>query len=362
MIPGKYTVFGSDPSFFTCKVLAMFRYMGVPHNYIYKSQDKGEAVERRAGSRMVPIVETPEKWVLWDSTPIGELLNARFPDAAIVPQTPVQKIAMKILDDFVDEWLPRQALHYRWSASEDLDRSALEIACNGFLGCKFDDSLTDEDMKTLETIAGTIRENFGQMVCKVAGCGPEHAEEINTRFTAILKILETHREAHPYFFGDRASMADLALGGASIAHFVRDKHSIALIDKVSPDFTTWTNKLWDAQVKGEAFLADDALPPTLLPLFEEIASHYHIYLRGNHGALGKKERTVTFDYGHGPIERRAYRYSELSRQDVRGTLEALAPDDQARVREVLGPTGVLDIYDLEPLDVGFGSIATSLAN
>jgi glutathione S-transferase len=362
MIPGKYTVFGSDPSFFTCKVLAMFRYMGVPHNYIYKSQDRGEAIERRAGSHMVPIVETPEKWALWDSTPIGELLNARFPAAAIVPQTPVQKIAMKILDDFVDEWLPRQALFYRWAASDTLDRSAMEIACNSMWGRKLDNTLTEDELKQLEGLGQMIKENFGNRVCKVAGCGAEYADELNDRFAVLLRLLEEHRKTHACFFGERASMADLALCGASVAHFTRDQASIALVNEVSPGFAKWTDQLWYKKGGGKTFLGDDEIPATLLPILEDIANHFHVYLRGNHAALGKKEKALTFDYGYGPIERRAYRYSELSRQDVKGTLEALAPDDQARVREVLGPTGVLDIYDLEPLDVGFGSIATSLAN
>lgn len=362
MIPGKYTVFGSDPSFFTCKVLAMFRYMGIPHNYLYKSQERGEAVERRAGSHMVPIVETPENWALWDSTPIGELLNARFPAAAIVPTTPVQKIAMKILDDFVDEWLPRQALFYRWAASEELDRSAMEIACNNMWGRKFDNTLTDDEIKQLEGLGQMVKQNFGDRVCKVAGCGAEYAGELNDRFKVLLKLLEEHRKSHTCFFGERASMADLALCGASVAHFTRDDASIALIEETSPEFTTWTNKLWYEKGKDASFLDNDEIPSTLLPILEDIASHFHVYLRGNHAALARKEKTLTFDYGYGPIERRAYRYSEISRQDVKATLEGLSKDDQAKVREALGGTGVLDIYDLEPLDCGFGSITTSLAN
>lgn len=362
MIPGNYTVFGSDPSFFTCKVLAMFRYMGIPHNYLYKSQKRGERVERRAGSHMVPIVETPENWALWDSTPIGELLNARFPAAAIVPTSPVQKVAMKILDDFVDEWLPRQALFYRWAASDALDRSAMEIACNSMWGRKFDNTLTPDELKQLEGLGQMVKQNFGDRVCKVAGCGAEYADELNDRFKVLLKLLEDHRKSHPCFFGERASMADLALCGASVAHFTRDEVSIALIEETSPGFTTWTNKLWYEKGGDASFLGGDEIPATLLPILEDIANHFHVYLRGNHGALQKKEKTLTFDYGYGPIERRAYRYSEISRQDVKVTLEALSPEDQTKVREALGGTGVLDIYDLEPLDCGFGSITTSLAN
>ena len=100
MFDGKYTLWGGEHSLFTRKLEAMLNYLDVDYEFRLKSEETGPTVEGRLGTHFIPGLQTPEGWFIHDTTPIGLMLNAKFPDRAIVPATPVQRIASHLLEDW----------------------------------------------------------------------------------------------------------------------------------------------------------------------------------------------------------------------------------------------------------------------
>ena len=93
MFEGRYTLWGGEHSFFTRKLQAMLNYLDLSYEFRLKSTDAGPGVEARLGTHFIPGLETPEGWFVHDTTPIGLMLNAKYPDRPILPSTPVQRIA-----------------------------------------------------------------------------------------------------------------------------------------------------------------------------------------------------------------------------------------------------------------------------
>eukprot|EP01035_Chromulina_nebulosa_P056030 gene56030-biopygen39994 len=68
-----YLLYGSTPSLFTRKLEAALRFYRAPFAFCSKgSQPDVKALEQRAGTHQVPLLQTPENWLLADTTPILE--------------------------------------------------------------------------------------------------------------------------------------------------------------------------------------------------------------------------------------------------------------------------------------------------
>ena len=89
--------------------------------------DRAE-VERRSGTDRIPVVRTPEGWFLDDSTALALLFERLVPEVPILPPTPAQRIACLLIEDWVDEWLARAALHFRWCHEPDRGDAVTAIA------------------------------------------------------------------------------------------------------------------------------------------------------------------------------------------------------------------------------------------
>ena len=94
MFEGKYVMWGAEHSMFSRKLQAMLNYVGVDFDFCLKSEEKGAEIEARVGTHFIPALQTPEGWFIHDSTPIGLLLNAKYPDRPIIPSSPVQKLSL----------------------------------------------------------------------------------------------------------------------------------------------------------------------------------------------------------------------------------------------------------------------------
>jgi len=76
MYPGEYELIGSELSFFTRKLEAQLRFQQIPWRYQFKTEArKVEAFEAKAGTHFIPLLATPDKWLLQDTIAIGPLLE-----------------------------------------------------------------------------------------------------------------------------------------------------------------------------------------------------------------------------------------------------------------------------------------------
>ena len=77
---------------FTRKLEAQLRYQGIPYEWQYKGQANGAAIEARAGTRFIPILETPDDWFISDTIALGPFLHDRFDEVPVKPESPAQRL------------------------------------------------------------------------------------------------------------------------------------------------------------------------------------------------------------------------------------------------------------------------------
>ena len=352
MFPGNYVLHGSKRSYFTAKVENILHYLRIPHEFVEKQPHIGDELETRAGTGAVPVLHTPDDWVLADSTPIARLLSDRSRQGPIVPTTPRQRAAALLLEDWLDEWFPRAAIYTRWNFDESVEALPGSFIAEMSFGKPFhalDASERAQIQPMLDAALQELapfRDMMTNQILVIGNATTELGGDIMDWFGVFLDDMATHLEQHAYLLGARPCVADFVLSGSFAAHFANDLWPRKYISKRQPVMLEWAERLWNAEAGDETWLADDALPDTLAPLLAEIGRHFAPYLCANRDALDAGEEDFELDLGHGQRTFGVNRYRELCRLDVRDELLALEPGLGA-VRASI-PTEVLDAYLLPP--------------
>jgi glutathione S-transferase len=155
------------------------------------------------------------------------MLSQRFREAPVLPSTPVQRAACFILEDYLNHWFPRHALHSRWVDLDNAVAAGKGFGANMLLGKSIDDALSDEEAAQVAGMGKTMRDSFGLGACDVQGAGADKAEEVQSDFDTIMGLFKQHFAAHDFLLGDRACIADFALVGPAKAHFLQDPLPLA---------------------------------------------------------------------------------------------------------------------------------------
>ena len=77
---GEYVVYGGARSLFTRKLTAALDFYGAQYRVEPRSPSANHELQVRANSHQIPLIHTPEDWLLADTTPILRLLDGRFPN------------------------------------------------------------------------------------------------------------------------------------------------------------------------------------------------------------------------------------------------------------------------------------------
>ncbi len=77
----EYVVYGGGISLFTRKLEAAMRFYGASFRIEARAPENAEEVDR-ARTHQVPVLRTPENWMIADTTPLLGLLDGRFPRKA----------------------------------------------------------------------------------------------------------------------------------------------------------------------------------------------------------------------------------------------------------------------------------------
>ncbi len=355
MFPGHYTLYGSKRSYFTAKVENMLRFQGLPYELVEKMPHDGSEIERRTGSGAIPALVTPEDWALADSTPIGRLLNMRFPDKAFIPSSPVQRTGVLLLEDWFDEWFMRVAMYTRWNFPESVDALVGSGVSMRVLGKSWHEVTEEEHVQirplveeSLERIA-TFRQRMTTEVAAAYGTTPEQGQDVMVWFGDFLDHMAHHLERYPFLLGDRPCIADFVLSGGFAAHFGNDTWPREFVRARQPSVLAYAERCWDTQAGDTTWITGDQLPDTWAPFFSAMEEHYLRYLEANRQVLASGTAMVEVDFGFGSVATPPRAYQELSRLDIRGEILALSDTDAALVRQAV-PAGVLDVYLAPPLD------------
>jgi glutathione S-transferase len=258
-----YTLYGSAASLYTGKVRAYLRYKGIPYTEVEASEeDMRDIILPRTGVQYIPVVISPDDLAIQDSTDIINFLEARFPESAIYPSSPRQRLVAQLFELYGDEWLVIPAMHYRWH--HNFDETVREW------GALMAPELSAEEQWQL---AKPGVEYFRGM-CPPLGITDDTIPAIEAWYEEFLGFLDRHFQQHDYLLGSRPSIGDYGLMGPLYAHLYRDPVSGALMKRLAPHVAGWVERMNDPEVLAGEFLADDEVPATLYPILQRLFAEY----------------------------------------------------------------------------------------
>ena len=383
---GHYRLYGGDISYFTGKARAYFRRKGIPFEELRATREVyKEIILPRVGWAVVPVVVTPEDETLQDTTEIIDALEARFPEQSVYPEGPRQRLAALLLEVYGDEWLKIPAMHYRWNHNTDW-------IIEQFGRLSKPDATAEEAREIGEKTCKPFRGSLPTL-----GVNEATIPAIEASYKALLGELDAHFAEHPYLFGDRPSIGDFGLIGPLYAHQFRDPASGELMRRLAPNVVAWVERMMENDTRGGdrrgpdrraaedrraegrieddrrlgdrrdrerraasgGFLADDAIPDTLLPILRRMVDEQFPVLLAEQAAFdawadAHPEEDVpralgmhAFTLGKGTAqevssERACFTFDLWMFQRPRDYLASLEGEDRAACEVLMSDLGGLD--------------------
>lgn len=341
-----YRIYGMDASFFTQKVLSYFAYKEIPTAYHKKTVALKDEIEKKSGTHLIPVVETPEGGWLTDSTHIAFEMDRRFPDSLLLPDAPLARMMARILEDYIDEWLTLSAMHYRWINEPDRSLAGQSLA-RDFVGIP-QDAVLDAQGKTLISSARDMITHWAMGMTEKLDCGLDARPEIEGDWIRLVTLLNQHFKHSTFLLGPRPCLADFALYGAVVAHFIFDPTPRKVVTHHGPQLLIWRDRMHKVRAGSEVvdWPVIDSVPETLAPLLQHIAMGFHPYLLGNHQALSGNQKFVRLDQGYGVRQIIARQSTERTRLETAQDFAGFSEKDKQAVQSNLEPLGVLAAYTL----------------
>ena len=223
----EYTVHGGPRSLFTRKLTAALDFYGASYHIKPRGPSADDDLQVRANTHQIPLIHTPEDWVLADTTPILRLLDGRFPARRLFPAGPLGML-VSVVEEVLDEWVARVMVHYRWHNPENARYVLSEGAGR---------ELSLEELKEHPIF------HWGPRACRATGTEhPAQQRAAEQEYMEMLNALETQLGSTRYALGDRPSAADTIILGGLRAHTNADP---------IPDLSGYTRVLeWEAKCEN----------------------------------------------------------------------------------------------------------------
>lgn len=345
MYSGHYGLVGHELSLFTRKLEAQLRFQQVPWYWHFKTEQRKEEIEARAGTHFIPVLITPEKWMIHDTIAIGPMLNDRFPDAPVIPRTPLQRACCFVLEDAFNHWLGRVAVHTRWCYPENVAWVGPRLGANAVLNRSVDEPFSEQELEDLAPIGDMMYEGFGKNVCEYNGVGPDQEDAVRGDFTNMLDVLAAHFTENDFLLGPRPCLADFALAGASKAHFVTDPVPLEWLGEHRAMLLDFTDRLYGERSFADTdWFGDDKVPDTLPVVLDYLCDTYYRFARANIAAGLAGEKYYEYDYGFGPTRARTQRRLNKARLHVQDELLRLGGSGHPEIDALLGSRGIMEHY------------------
>ena len=260
---GRYTLYGADFSLYSGKARCYLEKKGIPFDEILATiRVYKKFIVPRTGVSFIPVVQTPDDQVFQDTTVIINELEQHFPEPAVFPDTPKQKLVALLLEVYCDEWLVIPAMHYRWAYQEINQPYIFE---------KFGSLLAPRMPRFVRARLGKkLGDQFKKSV-PLLGVTAHNQAAIELSYENFLADLERHFERYDYLLGDRPCIADFGLIGPFFAHLYQDPYPGQYMRANAPAVSLWVERMTDKKLAKGEFLADDEIPETLLPILQRMA-------------------------------------------------------------------------------------------
>ena len=305
-MPSEYVLHGGSFSLFTRKLEAALEFYDLPFRQESIGIGGDSEVAKRAGTHQIPVLETPENWMLGDTTPILDLLDARVPARRLFPEGPLG-VLVHVVEEVLDEWTARVMVHYRWHYAENTRHIVSE-----FLGRKV----------SLEEAAEFPLAKWGPRACRATGTELEvHQQTAETEYHGMLAALEIQLGRTSYALGNRPTAVDAILLGGLRAHTNADPlPDLSNYLKIQ-DWDHTNAGQWNGEGELAAFSESTPFAAHILKLARE---QYAPFVLGNAAALASGQKAFVIDTYGEPASYLARPYPEQSRKMV-----------QARIRDRL---------------------------
>jgi glutathione S-transferase len=257
-----YILYGSEHSLFTGKARSYLRYKGLSWEERPATREVYlNIILPNIGAPIIPVLETAGGDYVQDTTDIIDFLETRHPQAPVYPETPVQRLVALLLELYGDEWLVIPAMHYRWSV---LDQQ------HDFIMSEFGKlSAPTASYEEQIAIGAKTSRAFSGMV-PALGVTEQTIPGIEEAYLALLGQLDRHFARFDFLLGSRPCIGDFGLMGPLYAHLGRDPVPKALMQARAPNVYAWVERMNNPQPLAGEYLADDAIPDTLLPILKTL--------------------------------------------------------------------------------------------
>jgi glutathione S-transferase len=257
-----YRVHGMMQSYFTRKMTGYLDYKGIPWRFRpFGGMSPAALAAGFPGG--VPMVETPDGAMMWDSTAMIHHLERRFPEPTVLPDDPVLRFLAYVVEDFSDEWLYRPAVGTRWLFPENAAVAGFELARDIAAVMPL-----PADQAQL-AVGAHVRSSLHAL-----GIDEANVQTwVEDGLRPWVSLFGAHVADQPYLLGGRPSLADFALFGGNVAHFTNDPVCRRWVDADAPAVVAHTTRLLTPEDQPAGDWVDEP-PATLVALIREIARTY----------------------------------------------------------------------------------------
>jgi len=287
-----YILYGNDLSLFTRKLEAALIFYGAD----FSKQANTAELAQRAATHQIPVLLTPENWALADTTPIMQMLDGRFPARNLYAHG-LQGLLIRVLEEYLDEWVARVMVHYRWHYPENAQFAAIRLG-NGD-----------------ETVAQFIA-SWGPRACRATGTESAHQQQAaEDEYVRLLEAAENQLKHSAYLLGDRPCAVDAMMLGGLRGHTYADPGPKRKVSEYR-HIVKWLEKQAD-QWDGKGELAPMENPTGFAQhILREMPTTYQPFVLGNKNACEQDSKFfITNIYGE-DVSYLMRPYPETSRQMI----------------------------------------------
>lgn len=219
-----WSFYAAPMSYFSAKIRPALQYKKIEYGEIWPSREVQKALLAKTGVRFIPVIETDDGEVLQDSPRMLERIEDLRPNPPVFPEDPAVRLVAEVFQDFCDDVLVAQALHWRWSFPEQ--RQWVESDWEAVFG-----SIAT---KLAARMSGAL---------PLVGITDRTREAVEAWFYRFLDLLEIHFSESRYVLGDVITIADFSLMGPMFAHFARDPVPARIVRDRAPRVMAWLHEV-----------------------------------------------------------------------------------------------------------------------
>lgn len=292
--PDRYLVYGWRRSYFTQKLMAALHFYGADWEFRRKRPEREQEIRLRSGTHQVPVLHTPENWMIADTTPILDLLDGRFPERRMFPSGPLGALT-HLVEEFFDEWVARTTVHWRWNYKENHTLVSLDAA--------------DGDPDAAADLIA-----WGGKVCRATGVSSQTQQRAaEDEYHRIMAAAEAQLRETRFLLGDRPTAVDCIVLAGLRAHFLVDPAPNRILRGRYPGVVRWAEQEADLWAGGGALASFPESTAFARFVVFTMSATWAPFALANRDALSREKRAFVIPIYGEDVSYLARPYIEQSR-------------------------------------------------